>query len=95
MVRLGSLDVQIPRIFIIFFLICMGAQKAPPELGYGGSGSKIQYWIFDFHAISLDEMVIGAETLILPQELDFFRTQAPGAPWVVQKLIHHLYVCER
>ena len=35
-------------------------------------------------------MVIGARTLILPQELDLFRTQAPGAPWVVQKLFHLL-----
>ena len=58
----------------------MGAQKPPPELGCGGSGFKIQYQIFDFHAISLDEMVIGARTLILPQELDLFRPQAPGAP---------------
>ena len=90
MVRLDSLDVQIPRVVHIFLKICMGAQKPPPELGYGGSGFKIQYLIFDFHAITLDEMVIGARTLILPQELDLFRTQAPGAPWVVQKLFHHL-----
>ena len=60
----------------------MGAQKPPPELGYGGSGSKVQYKIFDFHAISLDEMVIGDRTLILPQELDRFRPQAPRAAWL-------------
>ena len=47
----------------------MGAQKHPPKLRYGDSGCKIQYQIFDFHAISLDGMVIGAKTLILPQEL--------------------------
>ena len=57
----------------------MGAQKPPPKVGSGGSGCKIQYQIFDFHAISLDGMVIGAKTLILPQELDCFRPQAPRA----------------
>ena len=61
----------------------MGAQKPHPELGYGGSSCKIQYEIFDFHAISLDEMVIGAKTLIFPQELDCFRNQAPRAPIVL------------
>ena len=80
-----------PPVLSIFLKICMGAQKPPPELGYGGSGSKIQNKIFYFHAISLDEMVIGARALTLPQELDLFRTQAPGAPWVVQKLFLLLY----
>ena len=69
----------------------MRAHKCPPKLAYGGSGCKIQYKIFDFHAISLNEMIIGAKTLIFSQELDCFRTQAPGARWVVQKLFHHLY----
>ena len=41
--------------------------------------------------ISLDEMITGAKTLIFSQELDCFRTQAPGARLVVQKLFHHLY----
>ena len=82
---------QIPWVLIIFLKIGMGAHKCPPELAYGGSGCKIQYLFFDFHAISLDEMIIGAKTLIFSQELDSFRNQAPGARWVVQKLFHHLY----
>ena len=40
--------------------------NTPPKLAYGGSGCKIQYWIFEFHVISLDEMIIGAKTLIFP-----------------------------
>ena len=64
----------------MFLKICMGAQKPPPKLGSGGSGCKIQYEIFDFHAMSLDGMVIGAKALVLPQELDCFRPQAPRAP---------------
>ena len=42
----------------------MGAHKYPPKVGYGGFSCEIQYSIFNFHAISLDEMVIGAKTLI-------------------------------
>ena len=64
MVDLDSLDVQIPLVLSIFLKICIGAQNPHPKLGYGGSGCKIQYSIFDFHAISLDEMIIGAKTLI-------------------------------
>ncbi len=62
----------------------MGAQEPPPKLGYGGSRCKIEYYIFDFHASSLDEMVIGARTLILPQESDLLRPQAPRAPLVAR-----------
>ena len=64
MVRLDNVDVRISLVLGIFHKTCMGAHKYPPKLGYGGSGCKIQYLIFDFHAISLDEMVIGAKTLI-------------------------------
>ena len=67
MVRLDNLDVQIPRVLIIFLKIGMGAHKCPPKLAYGGSGCKIQYKFFDFHATSLDEMIIGAKTLIFPK----------------------------
>ena len=82
MVRLDSLDVRTLRVLNISLKIGMGAQKPHPKLVYGGSGCKTQYYMFDFHAISLDEMVIGAKTLILPQELDCFRPQVPEAPWV-------------
>ena len=64
LVRLDNLDVQILRVLIIFLKIGMGAHKYPPKLAYGGSSCKIQYYMFDFHAISLDEMIIGATTLI-------------------------------
>ena len=66
LVRLDSLNVRTLRVLNIFLKIGVGAQKPHPELGYGGSGCKIQYQFFDCHAISLDEMVIGAKTLILP-----------------------------
>ena len=43
LVRLDNLDVQIPRVLIIFLKIGMGAHKCPPKLAYGGSSCKIQY----------------------------------------------------
>ena len=67
LVRLDNLDVQIPRVLIFFLKIGMGAHKHPPKLGYGGSGCKIQYKSFEFHVISMDEMIIGAKTLIFAQ----------------------------
>ena len=45
LVRLDNLDVQIPRVLIIFLTIGMGAHKYPPKLGYGGSGCKFQFSI--------------------------------------------------
>ena len=64
LVRLDNLDVQIPRVLIIFLKMDMGAHKYPPKVGYGGFSCKIQYLNFDFHATSLDGMVIDAKTLI-------------------------------
>ena len=42
LVRLDNLDVEIPRVSIIFLKIGMGAHKYPPKLAYGGSSCKIQ-----------------------------------------------------
>ena len=84
-VWLDNLDVQFPWVLMIFLKIGMAAHKYPPKLSHGGSGCKIQYEIYDFRATSLDEMITGAKTLIFSQELDCFRTQALGAPWVYAK----------
>ena len=81
--RRAKLDVRTLRFLIIFLKIGMGAQKPHPELGYGGSGCKIEYNLFDVHAISLDEMIIVAKTLVFRQELDSFRPQARRAPIVI------------
>ena len=80
MVRLDDLDVQILRILTNFLKTCLGAQKTHPELGYGGSSCKIHYYIIDFHAISLDEMVIGAKTLILSQRVGLVSTSSTSGP---------------
>ena len=90
LVRLDNLDVQIPRVLIIFLKMDMGAHKYPPKVGYGGFSCKIQYQIFEFHAISLDEMVIDAKTLFFSKSWTVFEIKPLGPRGCMHKPLHHL-----